>query len=65
MVDKAELTNSYILADLLASMEHLAKSDLIKNDEEDLYRTNLLIAFEHISQLYKNMVNSTHVTTLH
>jgi len=46
-------------------MEHLAKSELIKNDEEDLFRTNLLIAFEHISHLYRNMVDQKNVSKLH
>lgn len=65
MVEKDKLTESFLVADVLASMEHLAKSELIKNDEEDLFRTNLLIAFEHISHLYRNMVDQKNVRKLH
>ena len=65
MVEKDKLTESFLVADLLASMEHLAKSELIKNDEEDLFRTNLLIAFERISHIYRNMVDQENVSKFH
>jgi len=54
-MDKAQLTNSFLLADILSSIEHLAESDLIKNDDIDLYRTDLLLAFHHLSHLYQNL----------
>jgi hypothetical protein len=64
-MDREKLTNRVIIDDILVSMEQLARSDLIKNDEKDLYRTNLLIAFEHISILSKNMVDRKNVKLLH
>jgi hypothetical protein len=64
-MDREKLTNRVLIDDLLVSMEQLARSDLIKNDEKDLYRTNLLIAFEHISILSKNMVDRKNVKRLH
>ena len=64
-MDREKLTNRVLIDDLLVSMEQLARSDLIKNDEKDLYRTNLLIAFEHISILSKNMVDRKNVKLLH
>ena len=65
MVDKDKLTESFLVADVLASMEHLAKSALIKDDEEDLYRTNLFLAFEHMSHLYRNMGKQKNASKLH
>ena len=64
-MDREKLTNRVIIDDILVSMEQLARSNLIKNDEKDLYRTNLLIAFEHISILSKNMVDRKNVKLLH
>jgi hypothetical protein len=64
-MDREKLTNRVIIDDILVSMEQLARSDLIKNDEKDIYRTNLLIAFEHISILSKNMVDRKNVKLLH
>jgi hypothetical protein len=64
-MDREKLTNRVIIDDILVSMEQLARSNLIKNDEKDLYRTNLLIAFEHISILSKNMVDRKNVKRLH
>ena len=64
-MDREKLTNRVLIDDLLVSMEQLARSDLIKNDKKDLYRTNLLIAFEHISILSKNMVDRKNVKLLH
>ena len=64
-MDREKLTNRVIIDDILVSMEQLARSDLIKNDEKDLYRTNLLIAFEHISILSKNMVDRKNIKLLH
>lgn len=64
-MDREKLTNRVLIDDILVSMEQLARSDLIKNDEKDLYRTNLLIAFEHISILSKNMVDRKNVKLLH
>jgi len=65
MVDKDKLTESFIVADVLSSMEYLAKSALLTNDEEDLYTTNLLIAFEHMSHFYRNMGTNKNVSKLH
>ena len=36
-------------------MERVAESDLIKNDNDDLYRTDLIVAFHHLSHLNRNL----------
>ena len=54
-MEQDQLTNSFLLADILSSMERVADSDLIKNDNDDLYRTDLIVAFHHLSHLYRNL----------